>query len=186
VPPAPAENGGLIYLWNGIEDSSEDWVLQPVLQYGENPLSMGGNYWVIASWLLGNNYVFHSGAEKVNPGDDIFGYTEITGTTGSTLDWKVNASDLTSGAYSWITATSSGLHWTWAFGGVLEAYNVTSCSQFPSGGQAVFNDYGPYHGFPNYSGISPLGWYGKQYDWTEGPNCGFKVGLNGDTTTLSF
>jgi len=142
---------------------------------------------VIASWLVGpNGYIFHSPPEKVNPGDDIFGYTEITGTSGSTLDWKVNAEDLTTGAYSWITATSSGLHWDWAFGAVLEAYNATSCSQFPSNGQTVFNDFGPYHGFPDYESISPLGWYGKHYDWVEGPDCGFKIGLNGETMTLSF
>ena len=188
VPPVPttASDGGLIFLWNGIEDSSELWVLQPVLQYGETFYKTGGNYWAIASWFIENTNVFYSGPEKVNPGDSIFGYTEIIGTSGSTLDWKVNATDLTTGAYSWIKVGTSGLHWTWAFGGVLEAYNITECSQFPSSGTEVFYDYGPYHGYPDFNAISPLGWYGKQYDWVEGPNCGFKVSLSGDNTTLSF
>src|ERR1700690_589366 len=34
VPSYPAENGALIYLFNGIEPSSGSWILQPVLQYG--------------------------------------------------------------------------------------------------------------------------------------------------------
>jgi len=34
VPSAPKDNGALIYLWNGIEPTGGNWVLQPVLQYG--------------------------------------------------------------------------------------------------------------------------------------------------------
>jgi hypothetical protein len=184
VPSNPSSNGALIYLFNGIEPASENWILQPVLQYGSNG-AFGGNYWVIASWMVGpNNYAFHSPPETVSPGNSLFGYTEITGTSGSTLDWKVQAQDTTTGAYSWITATTSGLHWTWAFAGVLEAYGVTSCSEFPSNGRAVFTNSAVDHGFPWYDGISPQGWFGASYGYG-GPSCSFQV-VAGNTSTLSF
>ena len=67
VPPAPAVSGGLIYLFNGMEPSSQNWIIQPVLQYGNNGY-FGGNYWVISSWMVGpNNYAFYSPAEEYIP-----------------------------------------------------------------------------------------------------------------------
>jgi hypothetical protein len=184
VPSNPSSNGALIYLFNGIEPSTQNWILQPVLQYGSNGY-FGGDYWVIASWLVGpNKYAFYSGPETVYPGDSIFGITEITGTSGGSLDWKVEASDLSNGAYSWITVPTSGLHWTWAYAGVLEAYNVTSCSQFPSNGQAVFNYSLVDHDFPLYSPIFPQEWYAASYSYG-GPSCSFKV-VAGSTSVLSF
>jgi hypothetical protein len=36
VPSYPSSNGALIYLFNGIVPSSDNWILQPVLQYGSN------------------------------------------------------------------------------------------------------------------------------------------------------
>jgi len=59
VPSNPSDNGALIYLFNGIEPSNFSAILQPVLQYGSNG-AFGGNYWVIASWYVGNSG-FHSG-----------------------------------------------------------------------------------------------------------------------------
>jgi|SRR5208282_4282331 hypothetical protein len=173
VPSNPSSNGALIYLFNGIEPSSENWILQPVLQYGSNG-AFGGNYWVIASWMVGpNNYAFYGTPEKVHPGNSILGYTEMTGTSGNTLYWTVEAQDTTTGAYSYITVHTSGLHWTWAFAGVLEAYNVTSCSEFPASGREVFNDSTVAHGFPYYEDLSP-DWYGAIYGYG-GPTCHFAV-----------
>jgi len=184
VPSYPSSNGALIYLFNGIEPSSQNWILQPVLQYGSNG-SFGGNYWVISSWMVGpNNYAFHGPPETVYPGNSILGYTELTGTSGSTLYWAVEAYDESTGAYSSITAHTSGLHWTWAYAGVLEAYNVTSCSEFPANGKAVFTNSTVDHGFPSYQSISPQGWYGATYSYG-GPSCGFGVAA-GNTSTLSF
>jgi len=173
VPSYPSSNGALIYLFDGIEPSTENWILQPVLQYGSNG-AFGGNYWVLSTWMVGpNNYVFYSTPEYVYPGNSILGYTEITGTSGSTLYWTVMAQDTTSGAYSYITAHTSGLHWTWAFAGVLEAYNVTSCSQFPASGREVFSNSTVAHGFPYYNTLSPQ-WYGAIYSYG-GPSCHFAV-----------
>lgn len=154
VPNNPSVNGGLIYLFNGIAPVGETWILQPVLQYGVG-YAGGGNYWTIASWLVGPGYVFHSPLEGVNPGDKLWGFTEQTGLSGGTSYWETEAYDLTTGAYSWITAWTSGLHWTWAYEGVLEVYGVNSCSQLPSSGYAYFFYNYVDHGYPHYYGVSP-------------------------------
>jgi hypothetical protein len=183
VPSYPEQGGALIYLFNGIEPSSGKWILQPVLQYGSNG-QVGGNYWAIASWLVGSNgYAFYSPLETVNPGDWIFGYTKMTGVSGSTKYWEVVAQDTATGASSWITAHVSGQHWNWAFGGVLEAYNVTYCSQFPSDGHDNFTNSTVDHGFPSFEGTTAQ-WYGAFYSYG-GPSCQFAVEA-GSSSTLYF
>lgn len=182
VPSYPELGGAVIYLFNGIEPSGGAWILQPVLQYGSNGIG-GGNYWAIASWLVGSNgYAFYSPLEIVSPGDWIFGTTKMTSMSGDTTYWKVEAKDTTSGKYSWITAHVSGQHWNWAYAGVLEAYNVSSCSQFPSDYHDIFSNSVVDHGFPSYKGLT-TGWYGARYLFS--PICGFKVDA-GSTSTLFF
>lgn len=52
VPPAPATwNNQLIYLFNSIEPSNGDAIMQPVLQYGLSQAG-GGQSWGVASWYL--------------------------------------------------------------------------------------------------------------------------------------
>jgi hypothetical protein len=164
----------LIYLFNGIEPAGGNWILQPVLQYGVGAAG-GGNYWAIASWLVGgNNYVFHSPLETVHSGNSIFGYTEMTGKSGNSKYWKVQARDTTTGAYSSIAAHDSGIRWTWAFAAVLEAYRVTSCSEFPSDGHVVFKNSVADHGYPARKAISSQAWFGAGFSYG-GPSCGFNV-----------
>jgi hypothetical protein len=183
VPSNPSENGGLIYLFNGIEPSVGGYILQPVLQYGVG-YAGGGNYWAIASWLVGTNYAFHSPLETVNPGNTLFGYTEVTGKSGSTLDWKVEAYDQSTGAYSWITTNTTGYTWSWAYAGVLEAYGITSCSQFPSNLKDSFTQTQVYQGTTTYTPADPA-WYGASYGYG-GPSCSFGVSISGSTSTLKF
>ena len=168
VPNNPSTNGGLIYIFNGIEPSSQNWILQPVLQYGSSPAG-GGNYWGIASWLVGTGGAWHSPLERVNPGDRLWGYTEQTGSSNGTLYWISEAYDLTTNAYSYINASTWGLHWTWAYEGVLEVYGVNYCSQLPSSGYNYFYSSAVDHGYPYYYGVSPA-FYGAVYqsgcsDW---------------------
>ncbi|MGA2423442.1 MAG: hypothetical protein ABSG07_05515 [Terriglobales bacterium] len=189
VPAAPKDNGALIYLWNGIEPTGGNWVLQPVLQYGNGSRNGGGNYWGIGSWLVGpDNYAFYSPLEKVHSGDLIQGYTEQTGVSGSTDDYFVSAQDMTSGAYSTISIHISGEHWVWAFAGVLEAYNVTSCSEYPASGSTQFFDSYVAHGYPNYEFVNPEEFYGAYYNYfgSGGPQCNFNVAVSGSTSTLYF
>lgn len=184
VPSYPSSGGALIYLFNGIEPASGDWILQPVLQFGVSPAG-GGNYWAIASWLVGaNGYYFYSPLEPVNPGDVIFGSTGLNGVSGNTLKWKVGVKDETTGAYSWISAYISGEQWTWAYAGALEAYNVSSCSQFPASGKVTFKNSVVDHGFPYFNKVSGNGWVGAIYSYG-GPRCHFAV-IASQTSTLDF
>jgi len=173
VPAAPAATGGLIYLFNGMEPSTQNWILQPVLQFGNNGY-FGGNYWVIASWLVGpNNYAFYSPAETVHTGDTIYGTTYMTSDSAGKLGWEVFAQDETSGVYTWITASTTGLHWTWGYAAVLEAYRISSCSQFPNSDPNIFTSNYVYHDYPSYLAVpdsSFSGWVSSS--WT-GPSCGF-------------
>jgi hypothetical protein len=184
VPSNPSATGALIYLFNGIEPATENWILQPVLQWGSNG-AFGGNYWLIASWMVGpNNYAFYSPAVTVYAGHSIYGYTKMTGPSGSNLEWKVQAQDSNTGVYTWITAHTSGLHWTWGFSAVLEAYSVTSCSEFPASGYVQFTNSVIEHGYPSYNPESPAGWYGAIYGYG-GPACGFGA-YGGTTSTLYY
>lgn len=173
VPSYPSESGATVYLFNGIEPASGAWILQPVLQYGPN-VAGGGDYWAIASWLVSSTEAFYSPLEIVNPGNTIFGYTEMTAISGSTKYFTVEARDKTTGAYSFLNAHVTGQHWTYAYAGVLEAYNVNSCAQFPASGRAQFKGTVVDHGFPYYDTISYPDWYGVGYGYG-GPTCHFAV-----------
>jgi hypothetical protein len=153
VPNTPSANGGLIFLFNGIAPTAQNWILQPVLQYGTSAAG-GGNYWAMASWFVGTGGTWHSPLVRVNSGNTLYGFTEQTA-TGSTLDYTSEAYDLSTGTYSWLSVWSSGLHWTVAYEGVLEVYNVNSCSQLPSSGYAYFFDNYVDHGYPAYDYVSP-------------------------------
>lgn len=76
VPPPPAtQSGQVIFLYNGIQNSTS--IFQPVLQWGSNG-AFGGNYWVVACWCVtnmadGQLNMFHSTMARVNPGDVLIG-----------------------------------------------------------------------------------------------------------------
>jgi hypothetical protein len=179
VPQNPTENGGTVYLWNGIEPPQEGVVLQSVLQWGvagqtSEEGAFGGNYWVIAGWLAhgltGNAY--HSPGERVNAGDIIYGETSITSTTSSQLNWKVNIQDMTSGVWSYLNAWSTGDQWSVAFAGVLEGHNITSCTQLPLSIDERFYDNVVQHDYPTNKAVTPA-WNGYTSDDYTGPACGF-------------
>jgi hypothetical protein len=188
VPTNPSENGGLIYMFNGIEPASEDRILQPVLQYGFSPAG-GGNYWAIASWYVGPNgsgIAYHSPLEIVNPGDTILGYSQMISSSGGNQIWQVLAWDLNTGFSSPLAISISGFRWTWAFAGVLEAYNVTSCNEFPNGIlfdgvvlsflPSIFQNSLVDHGFPKFTSVSPQKWSAAYYWGLNGfPSCPYAV-----------
>jgi len=79
VPPAPeSDSGQLVYLFNGIQNSS--MIYQPVLQWGQSPAG-GGNYWAIASWYADGKGgpAFHSNLVRVEPGTELTGIITLTG-----------------------------------------------------------------------------------------------------------
>jgi hypothetical protein len=191
VPGPPTEGGALLFMFNAIgSDTGGGWIMQPVLQWGNNG-NWGGDYYSFASWLVGpesSGYAAYSEpAIIVNPGDFLFGEQYQNGEDGSTLDYYVNAEDTTTGQSSPYAFTSQSIHWDQAYAGVLEAYNVTSCSQFPTplgGGpkETHFRQTFVAHGYPAYDFYSTEGFYGALYDYfgSGGPQCGFSVSVSGN------
>jgi hypothetical protein len=181
VPANPATSGALIYLWNGIEPTSQNWVLQPVLQWGNNG-GFGGDYWVISTWLVGPNYVYHGAAVTVYPGDPIVGQTIMVGESGGNTSFLVQAIDELHAGISMISVTTAGLQWTWAYAGVLEVYALSTCSQLPAGDNATFTGSTVDHGFPS-SVPDSTAWYGASYPYG-GPSCNYWPTTNGSTAYL--
>jgi hypothetical protein len=182
--PSNPDADGLIYLFNGVSSSERSWILQPVLQWGWNQYD-GGHYWGISSWMFGtDNNVYKSPLEPVNPGDLISGYTLRVNTVGDKLMWRVQATDDTTKADSWIEVLTWGQHWTWAYGGVLEAYRIEVCTDFPANGRTTFTGSVVDHGFPKFESVSLQALFGSVFGSFDGPACGFSVtvGANGDST----
>ncbi len=137
VPSAPSQViGQTIFLFIGMENEWENDIIQPVLQWGTS-CAGGGNYWTIASWYVwgsGCSSASWSPLEYVSPGDSIYMTISATGV----YQYKIEAQDTTSGAYSWLTTPALAGVMYYAFV-TLEAYGVTGCSQYPSSGQATFS-----------------------------------------------
>jgi len=185
VPSDPSTNGGLVYMFNGLEPTTENLIIQPVLQYGATSAGgdIGGNYWVIASWMVGKN-ALHSPGERVNPGDTIQGTINVTSVSGGKINWEIHAKDTTSGAYSDQAVWTSGYTWNWAFSGVLEAYGITSCNDLPASHSDEFKGNTVDHGYPSFKSVSP-GWFGATYPYG-GPACGFSQSVTSSYNKLSW
>src|SRR4051812_6609054 len=77
VPPEPTrEDGQLIYIFNGLQDSPVTHILQPVLQWGVSRAG-GGNNWSVASWFVGSGDSFRTEAVEVQPGDVLTGLMKL-------------------------------------------------------------------------------------------------------------
>ncbi|MFB6456187.1 hypothetical protein ACE38W_13020 [Chitinophaga sp. Hz27] len=124
VPPAPAVNSGqTIFLFNGLQNSNH--ILQPVLQWGPSAAG-GGSYWAIANWYVGNNAVYSS-LIPVSPGTSLQGVMSLIsggGTTGSYTSAFVG--------YPSITLTVNNIPTLYWAAESLEAYGVSTCSNYPN------------------------------------------------------
>jgi hypothetical protein len=134
VPPAPKSNDGqTLYYFNGLEEyQNVVTIVQPVLGWNGNGLSG----WSIASWnCCYKGTTYHATAQPVSSGDTILGYMWDTCAAGtlSCSKWDIVTWDLQNGKFSELDNTSSQKQtFNWAFGGVLEVYNVKQCSDYPN------------------------------------------------------
>ena len=174
VPEYPSEVGGqVIYLSNGIEPSSHKWFLEAALEWGYNG-AFGGNYYTIETLLIGPSTVYYTTPEFVNAGDSLTGYSYMTAESGNTTYWDSVIVDNSTGNYSWGSYWVSGQHWTWAYAGILQAFNLNSCAEFPGSPRTSFSDAAVAHGFPNYDYYSSPNWKGAIPGYG-GPSCHFAV-----------
>ncbi|KAJ7511989.1 hypothetical protein B0H11DRAFT_2268905 [Mycena galericulata] len=129
VPPAPeTSNGQTVFLFNSIEPTAGDAILQPVLQYGPSAAG-GGEYWAVASWYLDSSSTFFTSLVSVNPGDVLTGLMTLTGTDGSTFNYTSAFTGIPNTALA-VGGAASELTWATE---TLEAYAVTGPSDYPAG-----------------------------------------------------
>jgi len=129
VPPNPiTDNGQTIFLFNSIEPSGGNAILQPVLQWGPSALG-GGSYWSIASWyLIGDEVAFATSLTEVSVGDSLEGAIKLTSYSGTSFDYKSSFAGISDSLLT-VTGASELVYVT----ETLEAYSVTGSSDYPTG-----------------------------------------------------
>jgi len=179
VPPTPTNNDGqTLYFFPGLEDANDVvTIIQPVLGWNSDYASA----WGIASWnCCISGTVYEATPQPVSSGDTILGYMFDTCAAGtlSCSSWDIVTWDLQNGKFSELINTSSfGQTFNWAFGGVLEVYNIAQCGDYPSNGgypgsHAIsFNELGLFN--DKFVQIANPAW--KVYNWSSGltPQCSY-------------
>ncbi|MFT3838603.1 MAG: MYXO-CTERM sorting domain-containing protein [Myxococcaceae bacterium] len=144
VPANPSTNSGqLDYFFPGASPTNADSILQPVLQYGVSPIG-GGTKWGIGSWscdVVTSAGCHGSDLKDVASGDVILGTIDGTNCdTGGHCDWAITTTDLTNGETTTLNTTGDIHAYPWLFSGVLEAYSVTKCTDYPANGTEAFSN----------------------------------------------
>jgi hypothetical protein len=131
VPPTPANfEGQTLFFFPGLEDINDTVsILQPVLIYNVSGWSVA-NYNCCLSGSIGVSTPI-----PVSPGDEIV--SSITENckpgTLTCATWNVYSLDTkTHQSTSLLNTPSEGQTFNWAFGAVLEPYNVNVCADYPS------------------------------------------------------
>jgi hypothetical protein len=145
VPPTPADNDGqTVFLFNGMEDLNDVvTIIQPVLGWNSDYASA----WGIAAWnCCESGTVFEATPTTVNSGDHLEGYVfdNCAAGTKTCSSFDIVIVDVSNGHFSQLLDTSNfGQTFNWAFGGVLEVYNIAQCGDYPApdyaGGIGFFN-----------------------------------------------
>lgn len=176
VPPAPAGLGQVLFFFPGFQDlNNVESIVQPVLQFG-NSAAGGGNYWALASWnCCLSGIVDYSTLVNVSPADTIVGAITSNCPAGSSscATWNIISQDLTTGAKtSLLKSKSEGQVWNWAFGAVMEVYNVFQCADYPPNTGVTFSvtllD-------QNLNPIAAPGWTKSPAGNSISPSCNFSL-----------
>lgn len=228
VPPEPSNKldpilnpgGQIVFLFPSVTaenaNGTSPAIVQPVLQWGVTSPnggvtgvngSAGGTIgsttsWTYAAWgVTSGQGSYFSNPITVNAGDTLAANMSIFAQSSTSVWWVVEAIDQTTGNSTWdyvefpLTASSP---WDAAQAGVLEAYYVDLCGDFPTS-STIFQypgfQEGPFGTFegPGLTYLAPnaTGWTsfmpGAPGGYT-GPSCGFNTGLGPTNlgTTLSY
>jgi hypothetical protein len=200
----PANDGQTLYFFPSLSSlagggDSLPWIVQPVLQWGASPAG-GGAYWAYASWAVQGTAsspgaAFYSFLRTATPGDTMTGLLSMTNSrtySGALYqDWTITTYD--ESVATTLNAVSLRSNWfTSAQAGVLEAYNIAQCNDFPSGysGWTYFSQPVLYQGYSyldrnliSASWSFSDNWLSDSPAWG-GPSCNYggTVDSNGNTT----
>jgi hypothetical protein len=133
VPTNPAKDGALIFLFGGLQDSTGDTILQPVLTWGANSKTgvTNPNIWYITPW-----YVWPGGYAvgpniHVGAGDTINGSLDASSCNGDgECTWGITVLDVNNDASSITIVT----------GGAMEVQRSSGCVETPANGHAAFRN----------------------------------------------
>jgi hypothetical protein len=185
VPSAPLSyHGQTLYFFPGLQDMNDVVsILQPVLGWNSDFRQA----WGIASW----NCCPHGTADestpvRVNTGDVIVGTVETTCSAGtqSCPKWNITTEDQsTGGSTKLLNTPSEGQIFNWAFGGVLEAYSVVQCGDYPPDNYITFS---PTLYDSWFERIDNPFW--QVNDWASGltPQCDYGANTSPSQVTLTF
>jgi hypothetical protein len=134
VPPAPAtSNGQTIFLFNGITTAPQDFILQPVLQWGSSQAG-GGSFWSITNWFVGSDGTAMFGPLiTVNTGDNLQGIMELTAQAGANFSYRSSFA----GFPTTDLLVTDIDELTWA-NETLECYGLTQFSDYPDTAMTAF------------------------------------------------
>jgi hypothetical protein len=164
VPPTPtSKDGQTLFYFPGLQDLQDVvTILQPVLGWNSDY----GSAWGIASWnCCQKGTVYESSPQHVSSGDTILGYIFDTCAAGTLTckTWDIVTWDLQNGKFTQLINTSNFTQtFNWAFGGVLEVYNIKQCSDYPTNGtywgshSMSFNEVGLYD--QNFNAVTNPNW----------------------------
>lgn len=137
VPPAPRDaREQTIFLFNGIVNGGDPYgILQPVLQWGVSAAG-GGPYWSIASWYVrSDGLAFHTELLRVEVGDELVGVMKLERRCGALFDYLCS--------FEGVSGTTLPVEriaeLVWA-NETLEAYGLSSCSEYPATGATSMRD----------------------------------------------
>jgi hypothetical protein len=175
VPNAPFVGGQLFYTFPGLQSSA--YIIQPVLQYGDNG-SFGGSSWSMASWHCNTGSdCIHSTPLGTQAGRSMYGSVAASNCSGGNCTWTITTQD-DAGAQTTLTVVDTQNYY-WATGGAVEVYNIGDCNQYPANGLS-------------YSGISLFDQNGTQVSpsWSHNvqsnanPWCAFS--MSSSATNVNF
>jgi hypothetical protein len=187
-PPLPlAQDGQVVFFFPGLEPLSPQpdyTILQPVLNYGD----YGAPSYSLASWnCCPSNITWASSPINVSPGDTLAGTIVMTCAAGTLTcpTWNVISEDKTTSQSTELSGTSNaGNTFNWGFGGVLEAYNIVQCADYPNNPSLTMNTL-LYDS--NLSLVPSPDWTDSLNAASDGvPQCEYAVNSTTTNTTLTY
>jgi hypothetical protein len=171
-------------VWPGLEPTTNNIVIQPVLFYGFGPGDSGGTRWSLACYVTDrfHNYT-NSTLITVNPGDSLTTSLDASNCTASGVcTWTCTATDVSTGQSTSLTQ-SIGEVLSLAFGGVVEVLGLDlgTCFDYPANGPSVISNIVLYD--QTLTPVAPS-WSNALY--LPNTSCGFGVGSTSDSATLAY
>ena len=201
APPLYSLDGQLIYMFPSLESIVSSEIVQPVLQWGQycNGSECIGSYytWTYAAWAVTSTGAFYSSGISVSESDVLDGQIILTSSLHNTFFWTITAKDTTTGQQTSLNAAILAAALNIANSGVLEAYSINSCNDFPDqswtyfGAPTLVAQAGP--GVTNYNQVTPT-WTACSFppasgcgpSGYSGPSCNFGASIYQGGVTVNY